>query len=97
MNHKIIVVSASFAIWIKAWCDKYKLDLISTKAEIINNKITGKIDCKNCYGPEKVNRIKEIFNLDYAKKIYSYGDSRGDKEMLSIANIKYMKWQLVNQ
>ena len=59
--------------------------------EIKNGKLTGKFSTKNCFGIEKVNRIKEKYNLSEYNVIYAYGNSSGDKEMLSIANEKYYK------
>ncbi len=91
-GHKIVVVSASMECWLKPWCDKNELELIATKLEITNNKLTGKFASKNCYGPEKVNRIREIYNLKDYERIYAYGDSKGDMEMLGIADKKHYKY-----
>ncbi len=84
-GHKVVIVSASMDSWLMAWCRKYRLDLISTRLEIKNRKLTGKFATKNCHGMEKVKRIKREFNLSEFDTIYAYGNSRGDKEMLAIA------------
>jgi HAD superfamily hydrolase (TIGR01490 family) len=91
-GHKIVIVSASMECWLKPWCEKYNLEILSTKLEFINNLFTGKFATKNCYGIEKVNRIKENYNLDEYDVIYAYGDSKGDKEMLELAQKKYYKY-----
>ena len=91
-GHKIVVVSASMEGWLQGWCKSYNLELIGTKLEVSNNKITGKFATENCYGIEKVNRIKENYILEDYDIIYAYGDSYGDKEMLSIADKKYYKY-----
>jgi len=88
-NHKIVVVSASIECWLKPWCDKNGLDLIATKLEIKNGIVTGKLLTKNCYGIEKVNRVKNSYNLKNYKYIYAYGDSRGDEELLELADEKH--------
>lgn len=88
---KIVVVSASIDCWLRPWCEKNGLELIATKLEIKNNKITGNLLTKNCYGQEKVNRIKNQYNLNDYNHIYAYGDSRGDKEMLALANFSFFK------
>ena len=56
-----------------------------------NHKFYG-IDGENCNGPEKIRRIKEILNLQDFDKIYAFGNSKGDKEMLSIADHKFLKF-----
>ncbi len=90
-GHKVVIVSASMEYWLKKWCQKYNIDLIATRLEIQNGKLTGKFATKNCYGIEKVNRIKEQYNLSEYSRIYAYGDSPSDKDMLSIANEQYYK------
>lgn len=87
-GHQIVVVSASMECWLKPWCDKNGLDLVATKLEMQNSIITGKFQTKNCYGEEKVVRIKEVYNLDAYEHIYAYGDSRGDRELLELADTK---------
>lgn len=90
-GHKVVVVSASIECWIKPWCDTNDLDLIATKLEMKDGIVTGKLLTKNCYGIEKVNRVKEKYNLSHYDYIYAYGDSRGDKELLEFADESYYK------
>ena len=90
-GHKVVVVSASIECWLRPWCEKNSLELIATKLEIKDDIVTGKLLSKNCYGVEKVNRIKEIYNLKDFEYIYSYGDSSGDKQMLELAHEKFYK------
>jgi len=90
-NHKLVIVSASIECWLKPWCDKNSIEIISTKLDFKNSKFTGKFATKNCYGKEKVNRIKSLYKLKDFNYIYAYGDSKGDKEMLSIANKSFYK------
>jgi phosphatidylglycerophosphatase C len=93
---KIVIVSASVETWIKGWCMKNGFDLIGTRLEIIDKKITGKLLTKNCNGIEKVNRINEKYILKDYNKIYAYGDSRGDMPMLGLADEKYFRWKRLN-
>lgn len=85
-GHTVVVVSASIECWLKPWCDKNNLNLIATKIEIKDGLVTGKLLTKNCYGIEKANRVKEVYNLSDYNYIYAYGDSRGDKELLELAD-----------
>lgn len=90
-GHKIVIVSASIECWLKPWCDKHNLDLIGTKLEMKNGLVTGSLLSKNCYGIEKVHRVKEKYRLDEYDYIYAYGDSRGDKELLALAHKHFYK------
>jgi phosphatidylglycerophosphatase C len=87
----VVVVSASPENWLKTWCIETGTDCVATKLVIVNNKITGKIDGKNCHGEEKVNRIRSAYNLNNYASVYAYGDTPGDRHMLSLATIRFYK------
>jgi phosphatidylglycerophosphatase C len=88
-NHRVIVVSASPQYYLSCWCENYGIEVIGTcfeEKDGIFNYAT-----PNCYGQEKVNRIKSVLNLEDYDEIYAYGDSRGDKEMLELATHKFFR------
>lgn len=91
---RLIIISASIEEWIKPWAIKNGFEtVLGTKLEIINNQLTGKFSNKNCYGIEKVNRIKKYIP-DYKNfYFYAYGDSRGDKELLEFADDGYLNYK----
>jgi HAD superfamily hydrolase (TIGR01490 family) len=90
-NHYLTIVSASVEDWIRPWAmDNNFNEVIGTKIEIKNNKLTGKFASENCYGPQKVTRIKEQINVSNSY-IYAYGDSKGDKQLLQFADEAYYK------
>jgi len=91
LGHEIVIISASIRCWLKPWCDRHNISLISTELEVIDSKITGKFSTKNCHGIEKERRIKEVYDLRNYEYIYAYGDSIGDKEMLALANESFYK------
>ena len=90
-HHRIVIVTASCSNWIKSWTDHMGLELISTELEVADGKVTGKMKGKNCYGPEKVSRIKARYNLDDYERIIAYGDSRGDQQMLELADVRFYR------
>ena len=87
-QHRVILVSASFEDYLKFWCAQHGIELIATRLEEKDARLTGRFATANCWGPEKVRRIKEVVELDKYEQIYAYGDSRGDQEMLEIASEK---------
>lgn len=90
-GHTVVLVSASMESWLKPWCDQNGLRLISTQLEFINGVISGRLVGKNCHGIEKVKRVKKQYDLSQYAYIYAYGDSRGDKELLALADESYYK------
>ena len=85
------VVTASAENWVIPYFNKMGIKVLGTRLQIINNKITGKIVGENCRGLEKVARIKSAYDLSNFAIIAAYGDTSGDKEMLSIATKKYYR------
>jgi len=88
---RVVIVTASLDIWLKKWCENNNAELICTQAEAVGNIMTGRFATPNCYGPEKVRRIKELINLSDYNEIYAYGDSRGDREMLALADKSFYR------
>lgn len=87
-GHEVVIVSASIDYWLTEWCTANGVALLATRLDVKDGLITGKIAGRNCYGPEKVVRIREIYDLNSYEYIYAYGDSAGDRELLEIAHEK---------
>lgn len=88
---EVAVVSASLYNYLSPWCKTLGINLIATRLEAVDGKITGKLSSKNCFGREKVIRIKEVYEPGNYTRIHAYGDSRGNKEMLSLAHEAYYR------
>ena len=91
----VVVVSASIDLWLADWCNVHDLDLIATKLEVKEGRVTGRFLTKNCSGKEKARRIEEQYDLKSFDYIYAYGDTPGDRAMLDLANEKYYRWKRV--
>ena len=86
----VYVVSASLDLWLKAWVESQDINLICTEIEVDEmGCINGKFTTPNCYGIEKVNRIKTKVALSQFETVYAYGNSKGDNEMLELAGEKF--------
>lgn len=85
-NHVVVLVSASFEEYLRPLCLSWGIHLLATTMEVKDGKITGNFAQPNCYGPEKERRIKENYDLTQYERIYVYGDTRGDREMLALAS-----------
>lgn len=86
-GHELIIISASLEDYIWPWALQNGFTrIICTKVEKINRKLTGRLGSKNCYGPEKVDRFKQEYPKRENYFIYSYTDSRSDKDILQMAD-----------
>lgn len=91
LERTIYIVSASPENWIKPWAKKMGVNLIGSKLEVVDGIITGRLNGPNCYGLEKEARIKCEMDLSTYNEIWAYGDSKGDKELLALANKAFYK------
>ena len=90
-GHQVNVVTASCQEWVAPWCKSLGIGCIGTRLEIRDGKITGRIYGENCNGEEKVNRIRELFDLTRFDEVHAYGDTSGDQPMLKMAHFGYFK------
>lgn len=85
-GHEVLIISASPRFWIEPWAKSKGIEtVLATEVEVKNEILTGKFASPNCYGQEKVNRLKTLYpQKDFL--LYAYGDSAGDKELLAMAD-----------
>ena len=86
----VVVVSASITNWVRPFFDTSCLTVIGTEAEVYAGRLTGRFATPNCYGPEKVRRLLEVRPDRSEYELIAYGDSRGDREMLQLADKHFM-------
>lgn len=90
-GHEVCVVSASLEDYLEPWCQGLGIHCLATSLKNKDGKIIGEYGHPNCYGPEKVLRIREAYDLSNYDKVYAYGNSSGDQEMLELANFPFFR------
>ena len=86
---EVLIVSASIDNWVQPFFAEVKV--LGTQVEVIDGKLSGRFLTKNCYGQEKVNRILALYPNRSEYHLTAYGDSRGDKELLTFADESHYK------
>ena len=91
LGHCCVLVTASLTLYTRPWAmDAGFSFVIGSELEFDRtDRATGQLIGGNCYGPEKERRLRKLFPK--GSLLYAYGDSRGDREMLSMADFG---WQL---
>ena len=87
-----LLVSASLDVYLRPWAQSNGFeDVLCTQLAIDGMQcVTGELIPANCYGSEKVRRIEQWLDGRKPESITAYGDSPGDREMLSYAD--YPNW-----
>ncbi len=83
---RVVLVSASPEMVLGPWCTAMGMDLLATRLTVSEGRLTGSIQGRNCWGEEKVDRIQKNYRITDFDAVYAYGDSRGDREMLALAD-----------
>lgn len=92
-GHYCVLVSAGLELYLSPWAQQHGFnDLICTQInENTDGSTDGVIIGTNCFGPEKVNRLITKLGPKDQYTLYAYGDSRGDRELLEIADYAYYR------
>jgi phosphatidylglycerophosphatase C len=92
----VVVVSASLDAYLNPWCKAMGLEVVCTRLEQKGGRLTGKFVSADCTRAEKARRIREQYNLEQYARIYAYGDSEDDREMLDLAHEQYYRWKRID-
>lgn len=85
-GHQVILISASPEIYLRPWAETSGIDaVIGTRLTHADGRLIGRLDGANCYGAEKVRRLRELAGDLSDVHVYAYGDSAGDRELLAAA------------
>lgn len=89
----VIIISASIDNWVRPFFDEFgnSVHIEGTKIEVKDGKLTGFFASNNCYGTEKVRRLRLVYPDRAAYRLIAYGDSKGDYELLEYADEGYFK------
>jgi HAD superfamily hydrolase (TIGR01490 family) len=91
-KHVCVLVSASLDVYLEPWARDMGFDdwITSGLETDIAGRVIGRLSGGNCFGEEKVRRIKEWLTGKEISQCYAYGDSPGDLPMLKMANEGYL-------
>lgn len=89
----VLIVSASQRQWVAPFFAGFgrNVTVVATEAEVSGGLLTGRFATPNCKGAEKVRRILSLFPNREAYRLIAFGDSRGDREMLAMADESHYK------
>lgn len=89
---RMVIVTASPDLLVWPFARGLGADLLlGTRLKFdAQERVAGPLLGPNCRGVEKVSRLREVFGEDVTL-LAAYGDTAGDREMLELAEDKYMR------
>jgi phosphatidylglycerophosphatase C len=91
-GHRLVLVTASPDLYLVPWAKSAGFDaVLATELEFVNERCTGRLATPNCWGKEKAKRLQEWLSAHQPSLLYAYGDNRGDREMLAMADRRWKR------
>jgi HAD superfamily hydrolase (TIGR01490 family) len=91
-GHRVIIVSASLELYLRPWAEALGVvDVLATRLREERGRVSAGFDGVNCFGEAKAQRIREYLGDMTGLEVYAYGDSRGDTQMLALADHAYYR------
>lgn len=97
-GHRVIIVSASLELYLRPWAAALGIDdVLATRLAEEQGRAARCFVGVNCFGEEKAQRIRDYLgNLD-GLELFAYGDSRGDTQMLAMADHAYYRGEILQK
>lgn len=93
-GHDVFFVSACTEEVLKPFAKRLGIpqeNVLGTKTSVFNEKLTGHFEGANCKGAEKVKRLLAVKPNRSEYFLMAYGDSAGDKELLTFADKSFYR------
>jgi phosphatidylglycerophosphatase C len=87
-GHEVVIVSASLRAYLDPVAEHLGVHgVCAVELEVADDgRLTGRMAGPNCRGPEKVVRLTEWLGGDEPERLWAYGNSSGDRELLAAAH-----------
>jgi phosphatidylglycerophosphatase C len=92
---RVVVVSGGLDLYLRHWAQAHGLELLCSSLEQKAGRFTGRYHGAQCVRGEKVRRVRAAFPPERFGKVFAYGDTPEDHDLLAIAHEAYYRWQQV--
>jgi phosphatidylglycerophosphatase C len=89
----VVMVSGGLDLYLSHWCAAHGLELLCSVLEQRMGRFTGRYRGHQCVRHEKARLVQEHFPLSRFSRVFAYGDTPEDRELLAMAHGRYYRWQ----
>jgi HAD superfamily hydrolase (TIGR01490 family) len=90
---RVVVVSGGLDLYLRHWAAAQGLELVCSSLQRREGRFTGFYEGRQCVRAEKVRRVEEIYPAHQFGKVFAYGDTPEDHELLAMAHEAYYRWE----
>lgn len=91
----VVVVSGGLDAYLEPWCRGHGLHLLCSSLEQRGGMCTGRYKGRQCVRREKARLVAERFPPAAYSRVFAYGDTAEDRELLAMAHEPYFRWRPV--
>lgn len=89
----VVVVSGAFDVYLAPWCQRQGVEVLCSTLEDNGTHLTGRYLGRQCVRSEKPARVRARYDLSRFERVYAYGDTVEDLDLLAIAHHRYYRGQ----
>ncbi|MCE7031420.1 HAD-IB family hydrolase [Lysobacter sp. GX 14042] len=82
----VVVVSGGLDVYLRPWCREQGLELLCSLLEQRGGRLTGRYLGAQCVRAEKARRVMARFPPERFDRVFAYGDTPEDRELLALAH-----------
>lgn len=85
----VVVVSGGLDVYLRHWCRDHGVELLCSSLEERDGRLTGRYRGRQCVRSEKARLVREYFPPERFSRVFAYGDTQEDQELLCLAHEPY--------
>lgn len=88
---RIVVVSGGLDVYLRPWAQAHGLELLCSSLASRGGRLTGGYRGRQCVREEKARRVRVRYRLADYGRVFAYGDTPEDRELLALADVPYYR------
>jgi len=92
---RVVLVSGGLDVYLVHWAQAHGLDLVCSSLEQKHGRFTGHYRGAQCVRQQKARLVQAAYPSERFGRVFAYGDTPEDRELLAMAHEPYYRWQLV--
>lgn len=91
----VVVVSGGLDLYLRPWCEAHGLHLLCSSLQHRAGRLTGRYLGNQCVLAEKARLVRAHFPPSAYRRIFAYGDTEEDRDLLALAHEPYYRGRLM--
>lgn len=87
----VVVVSGGLDLYLRHWCEEHGVELLCSVLEQRHGRFTGRYRGSQCVRGEKARQVQKHFPLSRFSRVFAYGDTPEDRELLAMAHEPFFR------